>query len=303
MKLVNQYIPREQKSKDRFTIIDVQASPPREIRFERSRAVSQDDCVFVQMAPQSYKYSAEYLQTYASEKYLKGEQEIFYARSISIDLHIALRTPAAVIHLAEIGYGNARFAAYVCERLRKKYPSTMIEYHGCDLSDIHGYKFHQELTKIKGVTSIHHKDLSFLSNHKFDWCFAFDVVEHTIDKDGECGGDGRLISSINANAFQITVPVLPCHLPEDKLGEFLVNWRHFKPDEHTMYFTTDGFNAWMAKMGWNVWQNSLEYATMSEISVRIPQSNILDLVSDAGGTPCDKCHHHIYSAVFLPIDK
>ncbi len=66
-----------------------------------------------------------------------------------------------------------------------------------------------------------------------------------------------------------------------------------------MYFTHGGFNAWMELQGWSLWQDSRKFPTLSENEVRIPQSNLTELITGAGGTVCEKCEHHIYSAVFV----
>lgn len=79
-------------------------------------------------------------------------------------------------------------------------------------------------------------------------CATFwDVIEHV-------GDASRILANVSDFVF-VTVPIVPGDGPPRP------DWRHLRRDEHCLYWTRDGFIAWMAEQDWkcieNNWMESL----------------------------------------------
>lgn len=113
----------------------------------------------------------------------------------------------------DIGYGNGEF---IRQSLKAGYQAF-------------GYDTHKDKTDLPVVKSI---------EGRWDAVTFFDSWEHIEDI--------SFIDELDAGLFVVTVPNLPSLADED----FVLNWKHYKPNEHLHYFTRDSVLRFLSRHGY-----------------------------------------------------
>lgn len=276
-----------------------------------------------------YEYNDAYRHIYDAEKYRETAALIF-AKRVFPFFEWLKTVNIEVIDVAEIGYGNLDFANYLCAEFSKAFPRRKLIYHGYDLGD-ENQRRNKPLQRIitDNASQILYGTLTELKSvgeqTTFDWAFAFDVLEHmnyweNIDTgqilpavDSELQPidsidilPGKLIMRFFAPAikdlrtrhFQITFPVVNEFIQATQYAQFLSQWRHFKPFEHTIYANRHGVEQMMLLAGFRKEYSSFDRPEISECGPRPAQVNIQQLVYDITNVNDGLAKEHIYSAVY-----
>lgn len=173
-----------------------------------------EDGVIYQVNTVPISYGKEYSAKY--DKYGELSNYISYLRLGYIIAAISCDTSTPMTSLLDVGYGNGAFLSVANK--------TIPECYGSDISN--DYKLPDGIKYVNNIIDKHYDVVTF-----------FDVLEHFKDID--------VIKELKCKYVCISLPL--CHNYSD---EWLLQWKHLRPNEHLWHFNGESLKVFMTRMGY-----------------------------------------------------